>query len=315
MVTLGALFLVFSLYMIGKNQNILGSSVVITAMTDNTNGLVPGNNVRFKGMNVGTVKSIEMHNDSLINIDLYISRRMQQFIRKNAQVSIGTDGLMGNKVIHIIPQDEYAEVIEPGDVIYSSSKPNMNEMMGRLESTSDYFEKTVINLYDITSRINKSEELWSLLSDSIMMDEIRLTVSELRKTGTEAREMVKTANNLISALEEGEGMIPSLFTDTTMMQNFSATLNKIQESSNNAAEISKAVKNLIRELEGGQGTAGMVLRDTLLQESLFNTMMHLEESSEKLNVNLEAMRSSFLFRRYFRRLEREQRKEERQNQN
>ena len=48
------IFLVFSLYFIGKNQNIFGSSIRVIAEMKNVNGLLPGNNIRFKGMDVGT---------------------------------------------------------------------------------------------------------------------------------------------------------------------------------------------------------------------------------------------------------------------
>jgi len=40
------LFLVFALYMIGKNQNIFGRSFPVTALVEDVNGLVPGNNDR-----------------------------------------------------------------------------------------------------------------------------------------------------------------------------------------------------------------------------------------------------------------------------
>lgn len=52
----GALFLIFSLYMIGKNRSLFGSTFTINASFYNVNGLMPGNNVRFSGIDVGTVK-------------------------------------------------------------------------------------------------------------------------------------------------------------------------------------------------------------------------------------------------------------------
>ena len=84
MVLAGLIFLVFTLYMFGKNQNIFGSSITIISIVENVNGLVPGNNVRFQGINVGTVKSVEMANDSSIHLTLYIQKKMQPFIKKNA---------------------------------------------------------------------------------------------------------------------------------------------------------------------------------------------------------------------------------------
>jgi phospholipid/cholesterol/gamma-HCH transport system substrate-binding protein len=108
LVIAGLLFLIFTLYMIGKNRNLLGKTFVITAVVHNVNGLMPGNNVRFKGIDVGTVKSIEITNDTLINVIMIIDDKMQPFIKKNAIASIGTDGLMGNKLVNINSNPEYA---------------------------------------------------------------------------------------------------------------------------------------------------------------------------------------------------------------
>ncbi|WP_373399350.1 MlaD family protein [Algoriphagus halophilus] len=95
------IFLVFSLYLIGKNQNIFGSSIKVIAEMQDVNGLLPGNNVRFKGMDIGTVSGIDMKNDSIIHVELLIHKSMQPYIKNNSKTTINTDGLMGNKILHI----------------------------------------------------------------------------------------------------------------------------------------------------------------------------------------------------------------------
>ncbi|HEU5291411.1 MAG TPA: MCE family protein, partial [Cyclobacteriaceae bacterium] len=94
LVMAGVIFLVLTLYMIGKNRNLLGSTFTIKAVLTNVNGLVPGNNVRFKGIDVGTVKSIDVANDTAIYVTMTIDEEMKPYLRKNAIASIGTDGLM-----------------------------------------------------------------------------------------------------------------------------------------------------------------------------------------------------------------------------
>src|SRR5688572_7628571 len=92
-VLVGIVFLIVTLYMIGKNRNLLGSTFTIKAEVNNVNGLVPGNNVRFKGIDVGTVKSIDIANDTLIYVTMTIEESMKPYIKQNALASIGTDGL------------------------------------------------------------------------------------------------------------------------------------------------------------------------------------------------------------------------------
>ena len=52
----GVAFLILLLFMLGKNQNLFGNTYILKATFDNAQGLLVGNNVRYSGIQVGTVK-------------------------------------------------------------------------------------------------------------------------------------------------------------------------------------------------------------------------------------------------------------------
>ena len=52
----GLFFLVLVLYMIGRNSNLFGATYQLKARFSNVQGLVVGNNVRYAGIETGTVK-------------------------------------------------------------------------------------------------------------------------------------------------------------------------------------------------------------------------------------------------------------------
>ena len=83
----GLAFLIFMLYMIGRNRNLFQSTYHLKAHVKNAQGLVTGNNVRYAGIEVGTVRRIKFLNDTLIEISLTINDDMSNIIRKNARVS------------------------------------------------------------------------------------------------------------------------------------------------------------------------------------------------------------------------------------
>ena len=85
----GLAFLIFSLYMIGRNRNLFGSTFSISARFNNINGLVPGNNVRYSGIDIGTVDRIELVNDTAVRVTMLIDKSAQGHIRRNALASIG----------------------------------------------------------------------------------------------------------------------------------------------------------------------------------------------------------------------------------
>ena len=81
-VVLGTALLVVAAYLIGNRQNMFGKTIPITAIFKNANGLQNGNNVRFSGINVGTVNKIEMINDTTIRVHMIIEEKMQNHIKK-----------------------------------------------------------------------------------------------------------------------------------------------------------------------------------------------------------------------------------------
>jgi phospholipid/cholesterol/gamma-HCH transport system substrate-binding protein len=310
LVIAGFLFLVFSLYMIGKNQNIFGSSFLVHAKIDHVNGLVPGNNVRFQGLEVGTVKSLEMKNDSTIVMTMLIRKSMQSFIRKNSKITINTDGLMGNKIVQIHPQPGESGPIEEGDVLLSLKQIGTEEMIEKLSSTGEYLELTLVNLASITERLNKSEGIWQILADPELAMDLKGAVRELHRAGLNASAMAKSGRDLMSTLESGDGIVKSIFTDSLMNQNLVRSVEQLNQTTTDAARVMENLNTLLGNIEKGQGTAGLILSDSAFREQLVQTMENVEQSTEKLNQNMEAMKSNFLFRGYFKKQEKAQMKYE-----
>lgn len=315
MVLAGMVFLIFTLYMIGKNQNIFGSSITIISVVEDVNGLVPGNNVRFQGIDIGTVKSVEMANDSTIHLTLYVQKKMQPFIKKNAITTINTDGLMGNKIIHILPQEGFAEPVEEGDILYSKPPLDTDEMLAKLSVTGDYLETTLKNLAEVSDKLNKSESLWALLADKQLPDDIKNTIREFRKAGANAAELAKVGKELVVGLESGNGIVKQAFTDSVMAENLSGSIENILKTSAEASLMMEEIKNIVNDIEAGKGTAGLILSDSLMRESLMKSMENIELSTYNFNQNMEALKGNFLFRKYYKKQEKELKKMEEEQKN
>ena len=122
LVSIGLLVFIAAIYFIGQRQNIFAKTFSVSTNFNNVNGLIKGNNVRYSGINVGTVKTISMINDSTINVTMVIEEKMIHHIKKDAIATIGTDGLVGNMIVNIIPGNGKEGGILPGDIIKSYTK-------------------------------------------------------------------------------------------------------------------------------------------------------------------------------------------------
>jgi phospholipid/cholesterol/gamma-HCH transport system substrate-binding protein len=86
----GLAVLIVTLVLLGKRQNLFGSSLAVQADFRNVSGLLTGNNVRLAGITVGTVKKINILNDSTVRVVMHLNRDVQPYVRKNAVASVAT---------------------------------------------------------------------------------------------------------------------------------------------------------------------------------------------------------------------------------
>ena len=87
-----------------------------------------------------------------------------------------------------------------------------------------------------------------------------------------------------------------------------ATLTSLAIAEAAMVELSAATKELVHRVNAGEGTIGSLLRDTTMEQDLRNTLQNIQQSAERFNENMEAMRHNFLFRSYFKKLEKQERK-------
>src|ERR1700733_8092716 len=91
------------IYFIGDGKHMFTKTFKINGTFKDLAGLQVGNNIRFTGMNVGTVSKVEIATDSTVRVDMLIDKKVKKYLKKDAVASIGSEGLMGNKVVNLLP--------------------------------------------------------------------------------------------------------------------------------------------------------------------------------------------------------------------
>jgi phospholipid/cholesterol/gamma-HCH transport system substrate-binding protein len=75
-----------------------------------------------------------------------------------------------------------------------------------------------------------------------------------------------------------------------------------------ANELNALTRSVKSDVNNGKGTIHALLKDSLLVQKLNNSLQHIEKGTEGFNQNMEALKSNFLFRGYFRKLEKKKNK-------
>ena len=299
-IIIGTALLVTALYLIGNKQNLFGSTVRISAQFHNVNGLMRGNNVRFGGIDVGTVESVEIVSDTSVNVIMVIEKDIQQFIKKNAIASVGTDGLMGNKLVNINSSIEDSPIINEGDVLKSLKPLEMDEMVRTLNVTNENIKVISGNLRNITDKINSENSLWSLLMDTVVAENVKSSIVNIKLMSNQAVSITGNLKGITSEMKSGKGGLVALITDTAFSSRINQTVVKLEKFSDTAAVISGDVSKIIYNLKQGKGSIGVLLNDTTLVHNLNKSIENIDSGAENFDKNMEALKYSWPFKKYYR---------------
>ena len=86
----GLVLLILTLYTLGKNRDLFGARFELKTHFEDVNGLVPGNNVRYSGIDIGSVSGVAILNDTVIEVVMSICRpTIDQRVRRQCSGAEG----------------------------------------------------------------------------------------------------------------------------------------------------------------------------------------------------------------------------------
>jgi phospholipid/cholesterol/gamma-HCH transport system substrate-binding protein len=185
-----------AIYYIGKQKNKFGSVVTISARFKTVSGLKTGSNVLVGGIDVGTVDDISLVTDTTVEVDMIIQKGVEKFIKKNAKASIGSEGLMGDKVVVLVPGTGDTPAVRNGDTLASLAPIETDAIMASLKTSADNAAVITSNLADISYRISHGQgALGKLLHDTTLSTNLSSTMKNLNSSSKKLDQNMEAAQH------------------------------------------------------------------------------------------------------------------------
>ena len=195
-VTVGIAIFIAGVYFIGETKKLFSSTFRVSAMFKDVNGLQVGNNVRFAGINVGTIDGIEIITDTTVKVDMIIDVKTRQFIKKDAKAIIGSDGLMGNKIMNISPGTNGKPEIENNDMIGTTLPISMDDMLLKLKATIDNAASITGDLSSIMGNLRSGRgTIGKLFMDTIFAENLDRTIVNVKQGTKGFKQNMDAAKN------------------------------------------------------------------------------------------------------------------------
>lgn len=238
-----ALFLI-TIFIIGKQKNLFNPVFKVTSNFYNVSGLQVGNNVRFSGINVGTVDGIRIINDSTVQVEMLIRKEIQPFIKTDCKVAIGSEGIIGDRVLIISQGSPNMPVAKDGQYLASEEPVETDAIMASLKVTAENTQVISKELSEILVNVNSGNgPLGRLIRDSTMGEHINQTVVSFKNTSKSLNYDINQLSQILNKVNNGEGPLGRLIQDTVMGENINQTILHLKNSSRNFDENMEALKD------------------------------------------------------------------------
>lgn len=239
-VVIGLALFVLTIYYVGKQKNLFGSTFHLQSEFKTVSGLKTGNNVRFSGINIGTVDNIEMITDTSVLVNMVIRKEYQQFIKTDARAGIGSDGLMGDKVLTISPgamTGSVSKAVKDNDMIASKVAIEMEDVMNSIKTSVDNAGIITDQLAAFSTKMNNGNgALSKLISDEEFSNSLKGTLVNLENSSKEFAGFTAKMNN-------GKGALSKLVSDEGFANSLDSTMLNLQSGTKGLSENMEAAQN------------------------------------------------------------------------
>ena len=294
------------LFVLGGQQRTFGKTINVKSVFTNVGGLKKGSNVLFGGVKVGTVKSLSLQPGNKVLVEMQIEDEAQKFIPKNALVSLGSDGLIGSKLLEIEGGNLQAGFIQDGNTMQTGQSSSLEEMFKTLQVNNNNLLEITGDLKQVSRKILNGEgSVGKLINDDALASNVQALVNKLHSSANNAQTLTHDIAAFTAKLEKPGTLTYNVVNDTVIFNRLRSTSRQLDVMANNAQVIVKKLNNTADKLDDTGKPAGMMLNDEQTAKDLKQVIDNLQTGTEKLNETLEALRHNFLLRGSFKKMEKE----------
>lgn len=303
-IAIGLLIVIVGVLTLGGQKKAFVKAVQVTAIFNDVGGVQTGNNVWYSGVKVGNVKKITFLEHNKIEVVMNIEESSAKFIHKDVLAKVGSDGLVGNKIISLAGGSENMPAIQDGDQLRVAVNISPDEIMTTLQENNKQLLAITGNLKTLSKRIVDGEgSLGKLVTDESLYNNLASTVSSLEKSASNTERLTQGLAEYAANLRKEGTLTNDLITDTTVFSNLRSAVAQMRDVAGNANDVVSNLKSttqgLNESLNGANSPVGVLLNDPQSGEDLKQMLRNLNIGTVKLNEDLEAAQHNFLLRGYF----------------
>jgi phospholipid/cholesterol/gamma-HCH transport system substrate-binding protein len=253
---------------------------VKTIMTD-VSGLKPGAPVRVGGVEVGTVKKVDLAGAGMVEVTMRLDRRVKDRVTTESRATLGSVGLLGEKAVDISAANTGTPIEDEGYLPPTGGDPIKGLLTDASETTA--YLKRILSRIDagegLLGKALRDEELYGRMVDvserlqkaMSKLESERGPLGRLMNDNEMSRQLassVRGIDTIVSRVEAGKGPLGALSRDEELVRD-------LKSASSNLSDV-------LQKIERGEGTAGRLLNDDTLFNKIDNVMNRFDALASRL---------------------------------
>ncbi len=156
-ITAALVTLFFTVFFAGGIESLLSPKVELKAQIQDVKGLRKGAPVWLSGIEIGSVKDIQLHPGYGTIVTLSIRRSALEYLKKDSHASVLTMGLLGDKYVELAGGTAEAGSVAPGDTIKGAPQIDLKDVMQVGTSSIQRMTDFLTKLEHIVTEIEKGQ--------------------------------------------------------------------------------------------------------------------------------------------------------------
>lgn len=300
-ITMALMILLFTVFFANGLEKILSPTIDIRTHIKDVKGLRQGSPVWFSGIEIGSVKRIDLHAEKGTVVTMSIKKDKAQFIKKDSVASVRTMGLLGDKYIEISIGSADASSVSPGDIIEGAEFMELKDV---IKTGSDALKRITEFVGEMDSFIKKMEKLVNAISDSKFLKDPTLynNLEEASRNLAYALRDLKESEGTMKKIVQDPSLYNKMLSAASSLEEFgrkmnegSGTLKKLSEDPSLYENLNMAalqLNSIFERINSGEGLVGSLLKDKELSNELRETVSELKTLSRELKELTKDIKSN-----------------------
>ena len=287
-----ALMIIFlAVFFSGSIEELFSPKEEIKVRTRDVSGLRKGAQVWLFGVEIGTVKSIQIHPEGSMVI-LSVDKTVLKFIKKDAYATIMTMGLLGDKYVDITPGSPDAGPMGTNQEIRGEGEIGFRDIMATAANSIEKVNEFILKLETLVGKIEAEDgTIAQLIKNPALYENMNKTLEAISSAVTE----IKEAQGTMKLLIKDPSLYNQMLSASRSIQSFGDTLDKSSGTLKKFINDPSLYQNLdaavyqlsviLERIDKGEGVAGALVKDQALAKELQETLASIRALIDDIQKN------------------------------